>query len=281
MSNQNPEKSSKSCPDILRWQPSRWELFLGNNKIIKYFKRLVGQIRSDMQVGGNQIFNHPSFLLFGPSRSGKTALVKFFLRCVNCKMINYATLDPCDGSCSTCRDKPELFGQEGLFSIIAADSHQIPIQTGIVDCAMIQTPAELRDKMSSFSYFNGISILYFDEVHRLVKRNMDEMLLKSVEDRSNLWIFSTANPRELDDMFLNRLLKFETEFPTEKELESWLVCRCKEWGIMCERDAICRVVQKSNLVVGKALHALALASLDSKNGLNMDLVENEWISNLD
>ncbi|NDH08001.1 hypothetical protein EBX93_19155 [bacterium] len=208
-------------------------------------------------------------------------MVKFFLRCVNCKMINYATLDPCDGSCSTCRDKPELFGQEGLFSIIAADSHQIPIQTGIVDCAMIQTPAELRDKMSSFSYFNGISILYFDEVHRLVKRNMDEMLLKSVEDRSNLWIFSTANPRELDDMFLNRLLKFETEFPTEKELESWLVCRCKEWGIMCERDAICRVVQKSNLVVGKALHALALASLDSKNGLNMDLVENEWISNLD
>ena len=281
MSNLNSEKSPKVCPDILRWQPSRWDLFLGNKRIIKQFKRMVEQIRSIFDGVVNEDFYRLCFLLVGPSRSGKTALVKFFIRCVNCKEINSSTLNPCDGSCSTCRQHLEFFGLEGLFSIMEAEGRQIPIQTGIIDCTMIQTPEELRKKIWSLRDFNGVSILYFDEVHRLVKRGMDEMLLKAVEDKSHLWIFSTANPGELEVMFLNRLLKLKTERPTTMELEFWLVDRCEEWGINWEPEAICRVAEKSNLIVGTALHALALASLDPKKGLTVDLVENEWMVNLD
>lgn len=281
MSNLNPEKSPRVCPDILRWQPSRWDLFLGNKQIIKQFKRMVEQIRSNMAVGGKKNFNQPSFLLVGPSRSGKTALVKFFIRCVHCKEINSSTLNPCDGSCSTCLQQPEFFGLEGLFSISESVGQQIPIYTGIVDCTMIQTPEELRKKLWSLRESNVISIVYFDEVHRLVKRGMDEMLLKAVEDFSHLWIFSTANPGELEVMFLNRLLKLKTECPEEEELGLWLVDRCEDWGINWEPEAISRVVEKSNLIVGTALHALALASLDPKKRLTLDLVENEWMVNLD
>lgn len=45
--------------------------------------------------------------------------------------------------------------------------------------------------------------------------------------------------------------------------------------------AILRVVEKSNRVVGTALHALALASIDPKEGLTLDLVENDWIVKID
>lgn len=64
-------------------------------------------------------------------------------------------------------------------------------------------------------------------------------------------------------------------------MEPWLADRCNEWDINWEPMAILRVVEKSNRVVGTALHALALASIDPKEGLTLDLVENDWIVKID
>lgn len=281
MSNLIVEKPAKVCPDILRWQPSRWDLFLGNKRIIKQFQRMVKKIRSIINGGVKEDFSRLCFLLFGPSRSGKTALVKFLVRCITCKSVDATTLNPCDGNCPTCRQRPELCGLEGLFSYLEAEGRQIAIHFAIVDCTMIHTPEQLRDKLMSLASYTGLWIFYFDEVHRLVHRGMDEMLLKAVEDKNYLWLFSTAKPGGLEDMFQNRLLKLKTECPTAEELESWLVDRCEEWGINWEPQAIVRVAEKSNLIVGTALHALALASLDPKEGLTLDLVENDWVVKLD
>jgi hypothetical protein len=82
-------------------------------------------------------------------------------------------------------------------------------------------------------------------------------------------------------MFLNRLLKLKTELPEVEEMEHWLVDRCEEWGITWEPEAILRVVEKSNRVVGTALHALALAAIDPEVGLTPYLVENDWVVKLD
>ena len=106
MSSLITEKPAKVCPDILRWPPSRWDLFLGNKRIIKHFRRLVKKIRSIIDGGVKEDFSRLCFLLFGPSRSGKTALVKFLVRCITCKSLDPETLNPCDGTCSTCRQQP-------------------------------------------------------------------------------------------------------------------------------------------------------------------------------
>jgi hypothetical protein len=110
---------------------------------------------------------------------------------------------------------------------------------------------------------------------------MDEMLLKAVEEKEAIWFFSTAKPEGLEDMFQNRLLKLVTELPSTDAMAKWLADRCEEWAIPWQAEAIIRVVEKSNRVVGTALHAIALASLDDEEGLTLDLVENDWIVKLE
>jgi hypothetical protein len=269
--------TQRACPDILRWQPERWELFLGNTAIIKYFRQLVRNCRRILDQGSDEDFKRLCFLLFGASRSGKTALVKFLVRCITCKELDPNTLKPCGGSCEACRQRPELFGLEGIDSFCLVDGKHIPVHFAIVDCTMIHTPEQLREKLITLASYDGLRIYYFDEVHRLVTRGMDEMLLKAVEEKNYLWLFSTAKPGGLEDMFQNRLIKLKTECPSAADLESWLVDRCEDWGINWEPEAIVRVVEKSNAIVGTALHALAIASLNPEEGVTLDLVENDWI----
>ena len=230
--------------------------------------------------------NRLCFLLVGPSRSGKTALVKFFLRCLACERLDPITLNPCDRTCWTCKLRPETSDHGGLFVTLRA------IDTGAtgpevhflhIDCTKIRTAVDLDDRLNSFSEttaLDGIIVAYLDEVHRLVNRSMDETLLKAIEEKPFLWILSTAKPGPLEDMLQKRLLKFITELPTSEELADWLADRCEEWGINYEPEAIIRVVEKSNRIVGTALHALALASLDPDEGLTVNLVENDWIVEL-
>jgi hypothetical protein len=271
-------------PDILRWAPPRWELFVGNYRIKKHFKRLVKKLRGLGQEGPNQDLNRLCFLLYGPSRSGKTALVKFLVRCITCQRLDPATLNPCGGDCPACRMSPELSGLEGLYTDLLLGSGsgpRLPVHFAVVDCTLIHTPEQLRAKLISLTNYIGIRIYYLDEVHRLIHRGMDEMLLKAVEEKSFLWFFSTAKPGGLEDMLQNRLLKLSTETPTAEEMEAWLAARCNEWGINGEPEAVMRVVEKSNCIVGTALHALALASIDPEEGLTLDLVENDWIVKLE
>jgi len=273
-------------PDILRWLPSRWEEFIGNYRLIRHFKNLLKKIRRMTRDGDVIDRNQLCFLLTGESRSGKTALVKFLVRCIVCRELDESTLNPCPGTCPACAQKPAQCGLSGLNStLIAHDAdgtETVPIHFAVIDCTLIHTPEQLRNRLVEMSEdCNGIRIFYFDEVHRLIRHGMDEMLLKAVEDKQAVWFFSTAKPKDLEDMFKNRLLKLATELPTRDEMASWLFDRCIQWGIPFENEAIIRVVEKSNCIVGTALHALALASIDDQTGLTLDLVENDWVVKLD
>ena len=274
---------SGEVPDILRWEPPTWEHFLGNQRLKRHLKKLVKRMRGQLRLTGHvPDVNRLCFLVTGGSRTGKTALIKHTIRCLSCQELDEETLNPCNRTCHVCRQRPETLGLQGLFSSVELDDERLNLNFSIVDCTKIHTPEQLREHLiSTTSWMEGLRINYFDEVHRLVHRGMDEMLLKEVEDKNFLWIFSTAKPQDLEDMFLNRLIKLKTELPEPAEMELWLADRCEEWGIRWEPEAILRVVEKSNCVVGTALHALALASLDPDEGLTSDLVENDWVVKLD
>lgn len=272
-----------AMPNPLRLPLTRWDQILGNRKLKRTLQGLVRRIRSEMrQTGTVSDAGRLCLLLTGPSRSGKTATVNLCLRSLTCQKLDEETLDPCDGTCPTCRQRPEIFGLEGLYALAEAQDSRTQVNVSVVDCTKIDSPSQLRERLTEIGYLrDGLQVCCFDEVHRLVSRGMDEMLLKEVEEKNFLWIFSTAKPEQLEDMFLNRLIKLETEPPTPAEMEKWLCDRCDEWGINWEPQAIVRLVEKSNRIVGTALHALALASLHPEEGLTLDRVENDWKAKLE
>lgn len=273
----NARSTISKCPNILGWLPSRWDEFLGNTQIKTLFQKLVVRLRTGVSENRWDSSQHLCFLLTGQSRSGKTAIAKFLVRCIRCKSFDENTLNPCDGSCSECVNPFE--DDYGIFVYSKTPMNKMPLHTHFVDCTKIYTPSELKNTLRNMrdkSANDGYLIAYFDEIHRLVNRQMDEILLKEVEEQKFLWIFSTAKPENLEDMFQNRMLKLKTELPSKTEMANWIVDRCNEWEIKWHEEAVVRLVGKSNRVVGTALHALALASIDPEEGLTFDLVERLW-----
>ena len=269
--------------DFMRYQPPTWDDFIGNRRMKDYFRKLVRRLRvliaQDKQLPASQ----PRILVVGESRSGKTAIVKFSVRCVICAKLDPASLDPCDGSCGQC-DPHKLFPGISEWNVEWEDiltKDKISVSFRPIDSTHILTPTEMRAELNEIREgFGGIRIVYFDEVHRLVKRGMDEMLLTAVEDKSALWVFSTAKPKEIEDMFKNRAIKLETQLPAAEELEDWIADRLIEVGVNYETEAIVRLVEKSNRIVGLALLLMDEAALDPDEGLTVQLVE-DWVPHID
>jgi len=277
-------KSSNSV-NLSSWQPPNWDWIPGNYRVKKYFMRLARRLRRQIAQGSALVLNHMCFLLTGMSRTGKTASVKLLIRCIVCHRLDEATLTPCDGTCPGCRplfeNVPE--GEWELFTFLNTPTSRTPIHFFLINCAKIYTPKELLEKLICIAQNAGTGyiIVYLDEVHRLVQRQMDELLLKEVEEARYLWFFSTAKPGRLEDMFQNRLIKLSTEVPSTTEMEKLLVDLCNLADINWEPEAIMRLIEKSNRIVGLALQALVLASLDPEEGLTLDLVENDWTVKLE
>jgi hypothetical protein len=225
----------RRCPDIQRWVPDRWDLFIGNYRAKKLLRQLVKRIRQQIALGDKETLSRLCILLLGGSRSGKSSLVKFFIRCILCELLDMETLDPCCMQCSACKQNSGLYGDAGIFRNLRgadpgheweANLHVVPL-----DCSRFLGPSELIDKLRDLNdgiTYGGLRIVYMDEVHRLVNRSMDDILLKTIEDTPNLWILSTAKPGPLEDMLLNRVIKLSTEPPTqENEMEKWLCAKSR------------------------------------------------------
>lgn len=281
--NASENRVKNQIPEIMRWLPGRWDLFCGNRILKRQLKKLLLRLRADFRETGRvPDVSRLCFLVTGDSRSGKTSLIKHFVRCISCLQLDEETLDPCDGTCATCCQRVEKYGLTGIFAACSFGEGTLQVHFSVVDCTKIHCPDQLRSHLiDTCDWTEGLRVVYFDEVHRLVQRHMDEMLLKEIEEKNFMWIFSTAKPQNLEDMLVNRLLKLKTELPESEELEDWLIGRCNDWGIAWEPEAIMRVVEKSNRVAGTALHALALAAVVPDPGLTLDLVENEWNAKLD
>lgn len=262
--------------DLQRWAPQKWDQIIGNAALKRYMRKLIRKLRKDYETTGQvSPAGRQAIIVTGHSRSGKTMIVKFLVRCLVCLELD-DDLNPCQGRCAACRQSPEITGMEGLFSTVATKQGQLPVNFTVIDCTKIVQPSELKAALNDIqAWDHELGVVYLDEVHRLVKRNMDEMLLKEIEDKPVVWIFSTALTKELEQMFLNRCIKWDTELPEVVEMAKWLCDRCDEFGIPWEPEAIKRVMAKSNRIPGLALQALALAAIDP-DGLTLDLVNNDW-----
>ncbi len=262
------------------WSPRSWDQIIGNAGLKRHFRRIVQVHHDAIRTGQVPGIWHSAHLLTGPSRSGKTAAVEFLVRCLACTSLDTLTLDPCDGSCKGCTGTDRgKYGDTGLFAAFRQQAGLKVVCPHLIDCTKIDSRPQLEAKLAPLrdaDTTHEVHVPYFDEVHRLVKHRLDECLLKEVEQRKSMWIFSTAKPSELEDMFVNRSIMIETQLPTAEEMANWLVDRCEEDGIRWEPLAIQRVVELSNRVVGLALKPLVIASLEPEVGLTLDLVERRW-----
>jgi Cdc6-like AAA superfamily ATPase len=248
--------------DIERWIPQRWDQILGNEELVEHYQDNLRNMLSGNRKGLNT-------MVFGPSRSGKTAVTKLFARCLLCENLDYTTLNPCSGTCDNCQADVSRFGLDGLETILRDGRvHYLPI-----DCTSISA-SELRDKLVDLRDYEGIRVVYLDEVHRLQRNFLDEQLLKPVEERNFMWIVSSAAIDGLEQMFKNRFTRIRTSQPTEDQLALWLGARCVEWGISWDDSTtLLRLAERSRVLPGLALQALARAAVRPGRVLTRKLVE--------
>jgi hypothetical protein len=250
--------------DIKRWIPPRWQDITGNAALVEHFQDIL-------RASLDGEFSGLNTLVTGDSRSGKTAVVKLFARCLYCERLDRETLTPCQLECRNCRTDVSRFGLQGIDVLSQERSvHYLPI-----DCAGITEP-ELRKTLTDLWDYPGFRIVFLDEAHWLVRRSMDEQLLKPVEERENtMWIVTSAITGKLETMFKKRFVRLRTQLPSIEEFSLWLTDRCCEFGIhdIDAPSTIVRLAERSNQNPGDALQVLARAAIKRPKRLTRQLVE--------
>jgi DNA polymerase-3 subunit gamma/tau len=248
--------------DIKRWIPLRWQDFAGNPILVEHFQDIL-------RVSLDGDFHGLNTLVTGPSRSGKTATIKFFARCLYCDRLDRETLTPCHFECDNCRTDVSRFGLQGM-EVHSQDRniHYLPI-----DCTGM-TEEELRGKLTDLRDYAGFRIVFLDEAHRLVRRNMDEQLLKPAEERANtMWIVTSADTGGLEKPLKKRFVRLQTQPLPIEDFSLWLTDRCNDFGIEVDPSTIIRLADRSNQIPGDALQVLARAAIKRPKRLTIQLVE--------
>lgn len=239
--------------DIERWIPKGLNQIAGNKAITTHF---TGLLRSGCEVGSNT-------LIVGPSRSGKTACVKAYMRSLMCWQRSSETAAPC-GRCDACKLFDVRFSEFGTFAEIHERvllGGREPVHYFPVNCGSV-TEAELRQLVSDAQYCNGLRLVFLDEVHRLVRRSMDHLLLVPMQDFDATWIAASATIEGLEEMFLNRFsMKFRTQVPSPTEMLTFLEDRSSEFHINVDTAATLELLSKrSRRIVGRALNVFAASA---------------------
>ena len=247
-----------------RWVPSSWSEIVGNPELTEHLQDVLWSVRVREDLTGHNT------LVYGPSRSGKTASLKLFMRCLLCHNLDTETLNPCQRECPACRAGSERFGAAGIEQQV----HKVLIHCQAIDCTAV-TETTLREKLQEMRDYPGVRAVYFDELHRLARRNMDEQLLKQTEEKDFIWLASAISVKDLDRAFLNRFsTKIKTELPTTDELVAWIKQRCEEIKLDWEDDqTLVRLAQRANRVPGLAIQVVARADKKRKRLLTRSLAE--------
>lgn len=267
--------------DIERWIPESWDQFAGNHELKEYFSDMIRCVRQEGHRAG---FN---LLATGVSRSGKTSMITFGIKCLGCLNFDFNTMNPC-GKCKCCTLNHHLYGNDGWENIVDfLDEQEAPTPVRYhyhpIDCTRL-TEADLESRLAKLRCCNeDLRVIYLDEVHRLSRRFMDERLLKPLEDFPAIWIASSANVRRdveggptLDPMFLKRFsYRITTELPTLYDLVTWLAERCVEWNIYVEAQerTLARLAERCHQVPGMALQVLNKAHKRRTKTLTFEMVE--------
>lgn len=210
----------------------------------------------------------------GQSGSGKTAAIKAFVRSLMCPDLDRSTFQTCK-ICDACRTFDVRYADQGLFTLSQPRVHggREPLHFYPVNCGAV-SEAGLQEIIADRSQFSGKFLIYLDEAHRLVRRKMEHLLLKPLEELDALWIASTAQPDELDTMFHRRFsCHLSTTLPTDTELNKFLAERCLAWGILTDDPNTLKLLAKrSGCLPAKAVSVLAIAAGRADRRLDRDLV---------
>jgi len=229
--------------EIDRWQPPSLQHIVGCDElksVLYEFVRHSGQ--------------GPNLLISGESGTGKTASVHAFFRTLNCPQQTGEPPMPC-GECPDCLNFDVRDPDEGLFAIVrprVLRYDREPLHYQPVNCGAV-TEAELRQVLQKSRDYEGHLFIYLDEVHRIVRRKMDHLLLKPLEELNAVWIASSARTDELDPMFVRRFpIRISSSLPNERELTEFLADRCHEWGIVPhDPETLLLLARRSRQVVSE------------------------------
>lgn len=261
------------------WRPSKWEDFAGNYRIVEYWKQMVHSVRF---CGARQGFNA---LMIGESGSGKTATTEFGLMCLGCLNLDSDTLNPC-GSCAACKDKYHKHGHcdwRDFINFVVEDEIKTPVHLHYmaVDCPRL-TSVDLGKLLQELKDGDGFTqIISLDEIHTLVRSNLDDKLLKSMEVYPAIWIGMSAcinNTRggrqPLEQMLINRFhYVLPTERPTDYDFKMWCLTMSETFGVSIENErTLDEMVIETNRVMRRALHILTIAQNTSDRVLTKELI---------
>jgi hypothetical protein len=250
--------------DIERWVPAHFGHVVGCKNLKDHF---FNQLRLN-DCGVNTFVS-------GEPGTGKTATVKAFVQSLMCPNRDSVTLLPCM-ACHTCRNFDVRFQDIGILAVLnerVLIGGAVPINFYPVNCGAI-TEAQLRAVLDERREFNDHFFIYLDEAHRLVRRQMEHLLLKPLEELDATWIASSAYPTELGPMFLRRFAaKLTTTLPTPQELTMFPKERCEEWGLTVDADeTLGMLARRTRQNPAAAISVLAIAAERLHRLLDRDMV---------
>jgi hypothetical protein len=255
--------------DIEAWQHTTWDDIAGNRWLKTY---LQAMIRS---IGGPQRGRGINTLVLGESRSGKTSTIEFAMKVLTCWNLDLERLLPCN-QCQPCVQHQGRYELVEIDQILWGGPNQdlcfVPINGN--DIAQPALEAEIQKAAGRWDLR---WIYYIDEIQGLVRKHLDHMLFKAVEQHKHItWIVSTATTAGLDPMFRNRFTEVPTELPGVGELALLLAKRCRHPSINVTWDddrTLVRLAERSRRLTGLALKCLAQAKMLGSH-LSRELVEN-------
>lgn len=264
MIRENPMCKNLPTPfQIERWVPSHLDEVIGCTEARNHFRDIL---RNDGR-GVNT-------LLSGPSGSGKTSTVKAFTRSLMCPNRDSESGRPC-GKCDACRTFDVRYDDVGLFAccqgrtVKGESMNFFPVNCGRV------TESELRKLLADRAQYEGLFLIYLDEVHRLIRRKMEHMLLVPLQEMDALWIASSAMTGELDRMFRRRFsAKIETTLPSVPEMVAFLGERCRTWGIAVDKhpETLRLLARRCRQITSDAIGRIAVAAGRKGRVLTRNLV---------
>lgn len=208
------------------WSPDSWDDFAGNDEAVETFKGFVE--------------NGPcNTLITGPSRTGKTRLVRLLARSLCCRIrVGY---NPC-GACCSCLE-PFVADQHwyGVWKVLN-DSKWSFFH---FDCTRVSVEEILDLRIE----FDDRTLIFLDEVDQLLMRRIDDRLLKVIDESAAVWIGSAIQlqsrwirlrkrTREIERMKSQMRGRFtfdpSTSLPNPDQLEKWIHSRCSDWSIQID-----------------------------------------------
>lgn len=188
----------------VKFRPKRLEQLIGQEQIVTL---LQGQFRST--VGINR-----SFLLSGPSGTGKTSLSRILAHYINCEHFNTATCSPC-GTCSYCKDV-----ERGYYGGVE--------EINFSDTRGIETVRAVIDSTAYAPQFNA-HVFICDEIQCLTNVAQNAFL-KILEEppEGTVFLLLTTDPQKLLPTIINRCCPLTVQRVDVDDIAKHLLAVCKQ-----------------------------------------------------